>query len=571
MSSQGTVLAGPRPASASSSVGRAGAHHSYMLLMLMILLGLTMRIYWMVSQTPVINNDGAEYVRMAESLAAGRGLVGNFPGPETMYAPLLSVLTAGLDALTRNAELAAHLICLVFGAALIVPVFFIALRMYGIRVAYLSAALVAFHPLLIALSGSIYNEDVYITLFVAAVYFGMRSLESRRNRDYVLLGLCLSLAYLSRPEAFAYLWFFVLALWISVLVARTPVRRAALGSALIIVTFLLVASPYLRFLHVQIGGVRWEGKWNLNYSIAYRFRSGMNFTEAAYGLGPDASSAGPQMEPFRFAAYTPYPHSLADKLQTLWAMAKLNWRDETHFVRDRALGGPLVLALALLGLFRKSWSRRRLFHEAIIICMVISIVFLGVTNCEVQIRHDLPLAALGSLWTAKGIDELGKWTRSLMCSLKAGFLPAAKTMGLVVEAGLVLAIFAVALESTPSNILFDTQQSRYAYVKQACLWLKDYSPGPKRIACVGAIPTYYAKGTLIALPYAGSEQALAYLDSRNVDFIVLDSNYVSKFPELSDWMKYGIPDNRVQLIHEAGIDAYNRVAVYRWVRPSFTH
>ena len=148
---------------------------------------------------------------MAENLAHGRGLVGNFPGPETMYAPLLSVLTAGLSVLTRNSELAAHLICLVFGVALIIPVFFIALRMYDIRVAYLSAALVAFHPLLIALSGSIFNENVYITLLLASVYFGMRSLESRRNRDYVLLGLCLSLAYLSRPEAFAYLWFFVLA------------------------------------------------------------------------------------------------------------------------------------------------------------------------------------------------------------------------------------------------------------------------------------------------------------------------------------------------------------------------
>ncbi len=556
---------------ASPFMGRACAHPNYKALTLIILIGLSARLYWMVTKAPIISNEGAEYVRMAENLLHGKGLVGVFEGPETMYAPLLSVLTAGLTVLTRNAELAAHLICLVFGAALIIPVFFIALHMYGVRVAYLSAVLVGFHPFLIALSGSIYNEDVYITLLVAGVYFGMRALESRRIRDYVLLSLCLSFAYLSRPEAIAYLWFFILAVWISVIVARTHVRRAALGSALIIGTFLLVASPYIRFLYVHTGGLRWEGKWNLNYSIAYRFRSGMSFTEAAYGLAPDATSAGPQMEPFRFAAYSPYPHSLADKLQTLWAMAKLNWQDETHFVRDRALGGPLVLALALLGLFRKSWSRRRLFHEAIIICMVISIVFLGVTNCEVQIRHVFVLAAFWSLWAAKGIDEVGKWTRSLMCSLKAGFLPGAKTMGLVVEAGLVVAVLALALDATGRDSGVNTEQSRFAYVKQACLWLKDYSPGPKRIACVGAIPTYYAQGTLIALPYAGSDQALRYLDSKNVDFIVLDSHYVSNFPELSEWMKHGIPDNRVQLIHEAGIDAYNRVAVYRWVRPSFTH
>ena len=443
--------------------------------------------------------------------------------------------------------------------------------MYGIRVAYLSAALVAFHPLLIALSGSIYNEDVYITLLLASIFFGMRSLESRRNKDYVLLGLCLSLAYLSCPEAFAYVWFFVLAAWISVLVARTPIRRAAVGSALIVGTFLLVASPYLRFLYVHTGGVRWEGKWNLNYSIDYRMRWGMNLTEAAYGLGPDATVAGPQMDPFRFAAYTPYPHSFAEKVKTLWAIAKLNGPVETRVVHDWALGGLLMLALALLGLFRKSWSRRRLFHEAIMICVVISIVFLAMTNCEVSLRHVLSLAALGSVWAAKGIEEFSKWSISFVCALKVGFLPPAKTVGRIIEVGLVLAIFAVALEGTRGNFLFSIEQSRYAYVKQACLWLKEFSPGPKRIACVGVIPTYYAEGTLISLPYADTAQALQYVDSMNVDFIVLDSHWVGHFPELSDWMKHGIPDNRAQLIHAAGIDADNRIAIYRWEKPSVVH
>ena len=67
-------------------------------------------------------------------------------------------------------------------------------------------------------------------------------------------------------------------------------------------------------------------------------RSGMNFTEAAYGLGPDATVAGPQMDPFRFAAYTPYPHSFAEKVKTLWAIAKLNGHVETRVVRDGPSG-----------------------------------------------------------------------------------------------------------------------------------------------------------------------------------------------------------------------------------------
>jgi hypothetical protein len=526
-------------------------------------MGLAFRIYWMVAKTPVISNEGSEYVRMAENLANGKGLVGNFEGPATMYAPLFSVLTAGVSLLTKNAELAAHLISIVFGTALIIPVFFIALRMYGVRVAYLSAALVAFHPLLIALSGSIYNENVYIPLLLAGVYFGMRALESHKNRDYVLLSLSLSLAYLSRPEAFAYPLFFALAVWISVIVARVCVRQAASGSALILGTFLLVASPYIRFLYVHTGHVRLEGKWGINYTIANGIRSGMTWTDAAFGLNSDLSAAGPLLDPFRFAAYTPYPQSLADKVRTLRAMAKLNRQDVFRFLRDRAIGGPLVLALALLGLFRKSWGPRRLFHESIITCMVISILFLMLTASSAEFRYVLPLLAFGILWTAKGIDELGKWTRSLTCS-QARFLPAAKTMDLILEVSLALLIFVVALGGTRSNGLFDTEQPTYAYVKQACLWLKDIAPSRARIACVATIPSYYTKATVVQLPYAESSQTLRYLDSRNVDFVVLDSHYVGSFPVLSDWIKYGIPDRRAQLIYQAGIDVNNRIAIYRW-------
>ena len=88
---------------------------------------------------------------------------------------------------------------------------------------------------------------------------------------------------------------------------------------------------------------------------------------------------------------------------------------------------------------------------------------------------------------------------------------------------------------------------------------------------MGIIPTYYAEGTLISLPYADICAGSAYLDSMNVDFIVLDSHWVGHFPELSDWMKHGIPDNRAQLIHAAGIDADNRIAIYRWEKPSVVH
>ena len=57
---------------------------------------------------------------------------------------------------------------------------------------------------------------------------------------------------------------------------------------------------------------------------------------------------------------------------------------------------------------------------------------------------------------------------------------------------------------------------------------------------------------------------LRYLDLHNVDFIVLDAQYVSNFPEAPGWIKNHIPDQRAQLIYELGTDPKRKIAIDRW-------
>lgn len=543
---------------------RSGHNWGYKPLVLIMVLALVPRIFWMMTETPVISVDGSEYVRMAENLAHGKGLVGNFEGPETMYTPLFSLLTAGVSLLTRDAELAAHLVSLVFGTALIIPVFLIARRMYGRHVAYLSAILVAFHPLLIALSASIYNENLYLPLLFTGVYFGMRALEFGKVRDYIWLSICLSLAYLTRPEAFVYPAFFAFAILVNVLLRRTSLRAGIARAGIVLGIFVVIASPYVAFLYSHTGHFRLEGKWNINYTIANRALAGMNREEAPYGLASDASVAGPLLDPFRFAAYTPYPHALADKIKTLWGMAQINRKTLTGALLDHALGSPLVLALVPIALFRKAWTRRRLFHESIIICIALSVLFFWITSSSAEFRYVFPLVPLGVLWVAKGAEEFGQWSRGLVFSLKLGNMPSARRTAMLVECALLLLSSAIALQSTQSNWLFSIEQRENLDIKEASLWLRNFAPGPKKIACFATVPSYYAQGTLIGLPYAESLQALRYLDHNNVDYVVLDAQYASNFPEVPGWMKNHIPDQRAQLIYELGTDPGRKIQIYRW-------
>ena len=536
----------------------------YGLLGLIVFLALLPRIYWMVKETPVISLEGSEYVRMAENLAHRHQLTGNFEGPETMYTPLYSVLTAGVSLINRNAETAAHLVGLVFGTLLIIPIFLIARRMYGLHVAFLSAVLAASHPLLIALCGSIYNENLYLPLLYGGIFFALRALELDTTRDYVLLSLCLSFAYLTRPEAFAYPPFFAVLVWGNILLRRISVGRAVQRSVLILGIFLLVASPYVIYLYSHTGHLRLEGKWNINYTMAQRTLAGMSRGEAAYGLASDATVSGPLLDPFHFAAFTPYRHSTIDKLRTLSGMAILNRKIVSQALLDRSLGSPLVLALVPIGLFRKSWSRRRLFQEFTVICIALSVLFLWVTSSSAEFRYIFPLVPLGIMWVSKGAEELGRWARSLVWSLgRVGQSISQKTAP-AVEAALLALCVAIAFHSTGTDWLFRSEQRENLDIKEASIWLRNFSPGPKRIACIGSVPTYYAHGTLIGLPYASSADALRYLERKKVDFIVLDAQYGNDFPEVPDWNKNHIPDPRAHLIYEAGDDPTRKIEIYHW-------
>src|SRR6185503_7446333 len=162
---------------------------------------------WLVthSQTANIGGEGSEYARLADNLRTGNGYVGIFNlGPQLMFPPLYPVLIASFSLITGEAELAGRLVSLIMGTCLVVPVFFMALQIYGRRTAFIAASLVAAHPVLVKLSAEVYSEALYLTLLMSGVYWSLRSLEFENLRNNVLAGAFFALAYLTRPEAIAY-------------------------------------------------------------------------------------------------------------------------------------------------------------------------------------------------------------------------------------------------------------------------------------------------------------------------------------------------------------------------------
>jgi hypothetical protein len=289
----------------------------------------------------------------------------------------------------------------------------------------------------------------------------------------------------------------------------------------------------------------------------------LGYTEAAYGLNSDSSVAGPLLDPSRFAAYTPYSKTLSAKVTTLYAIAKRDHEQVFALLRDSSVGGLAALGLCMLGLFCHPWNRDRLFYESVVGCIVISVVVLVLTASSVEFRYIVPYAGLTIFWMAKGIDELARWVGKTTARLRVKLLQPATASHMALVA-ILLMVFAISLHGVKTNWLFVCEDVDFAEIKQAGLWLRSVDPGPKRIACMATVPTYYARGTLVGLPDADSASALKYLASQKVDFVFLDGRYSMALPEAADWLRHGIPDRRAHLVYENGREMADKVAIYRW-------
>src|SRR5260370_29223715 len=75
---------------------------------------------------------------------------------------------------------------------------------------------------------------------------------------------------------------------------------------------------------------------------------------------------------------------------------------------------------------------------------------------------------------------------------------------------------------------------------------------------------YYADATIIIFPYADSATALRYLESKNVDYIVLDSLNIRNMPTMDAWFTREVTHPRAHLVFESGLGPEDHIKIYRW-------
>ncbi len=396
-----------------------------------MLLALAVRIYW-ISQPRIVWGDEPFYLWLGQSLLAGEGY--RFFGISGVhFSPLFPLLAAAVASMAGTFAapdsstammIGSGFLYVVCGTLLVLPIYGLTTRLTGRAAGLAAAAIAAVYPALTAgipLWGTL-TEPLYLLLIGLSWWMWLVALETYRTGAYVLGGLAVGLAYLTRSEALLYLaaglgMLGLLQVIFPLGAERNKWRRAVVGIGLALVAFVVVISPYLIALH----GL--TGKWQLIEEAGSTYVSARGlaygdvaaFDQATWGLDPVSGevylfSPGSESQGL-LEAIAGDPGAFAQQL-------RVNLRDLLASVfSDRLIPWPLT-GLIALGLFVRPWNVSRWRGELLLMASLVGP--LSFLPFFIQDRYVAGVLLPALVWMGGGVAWLGSWLADSCAALMPG-------------------------------------------------------------------------------------------------------------------------------------------------------
>ncbi|MGC8825437.1 MAG: ArnT family glycosyltransferase [Anaerolineae bacterium] len=475
----------------------------------------------LASPARVVWGDEPFYLWDGYNLASGRGYTFFNGRPDVYLTPLYPLVIASLYLILHNLELASRLCYILFGAALVLPIYGLAEEMYGRRTALIAAVLLAVYPALTAaeLYWGTMTEPLYFLTLYAGLYATLRALRYGGWKAHTAAGALFALAYLTRGEGIALIAAVGGALILIRLCERRLFSRQVWPRLLAMFgVFLALAFPYWLYLRLQTGRWMISGQAGMTYitciSLAYGDVAG--FDQATWGLDPASGEVyffSPAM-----ASFSMLDHIRSDPL----AFARLVYHNARDFLGTLFTWRmfPIWLVPFLtLGLFGAPWDKQRAKGELVLLASItpaLSFIFFFVQ--ERYIGSVLPLLII---WTAHGIDRWAGWAGETLAGWW-GKGPAPGTWRTWLAGALAVLLAALSLWMMPRAAATTSLGSFRPAHRAAGLWLAEHiQPGDTVMSRYPAI-AFHAGAAWVPTPNASIPDVLAYAYAHGADYFVLD-------------------------------------------------
>ncbi len=243
-----------------------------------------------------LTGDAAIYGKIAWGIKSGHGL----HWWSVVWSPFYPFMIFLFSFVVRTLETATFAVSLFLGSLVAVPFFFLAKKLFNYQSAYLGSLLVAFFPACVVISAVPLSEATY-TFFLLITLLSAWLLISKRSYLHAFLfGILSGICYLTRPE-FLVAFAFLLLVFV-IIEMKKQIRKRSQSFVLLLISligFLILAFPYINFMHSQSGHWILSGKTAHNIlkqktyskSLDY-FQQRKAFAEMLDGLTQDGEVKG---------------------------------------------------------------------------------------------------------------------------------------------------------------------------------------------------------------------------------------------------------------------------------------
>ena len=502
----------------------------------------------------VVGTDELIYLTLGKNLWHGLGFR-LLDHPMTMVPPLLPIVSGFFSLFTKNLEWGTNFTYVVFGGATVIPYYYLARRLCGVRVARWASFFLAFFPgLLLSFYWGSMTEHLYTFLLVTALLFVHKALKEHRGVDFSLAGALLALVYLTRSEgvlAFLVLFSFAVLYFAR---ERSLFRRETVRNlSLMALSAILLSAPYPLFLKETSGQLSISGKTKLVLLVG-----AMDLQERE-NLGGRLNVDGTE--------FFDYEGLVKDKTvlgmilenpKVLFGGSFLQVRNFFVILFSWKVFPVFLLGFVLLGLFRDPWDRARLESEVFLLTACLP--FLVFLVFKIWPRYLLPMTPILLLWATRGVTALEDWIRQSAARIRRRKTPVGRWASIL--PGIVFALpLLTILVAKPikARMLF---QYPVEY-RAAGEWIDENLPKDAVILTRKPEVAYYAHRQMHPLPNEELPFVLRYARLKGMDYLVVDDFYIASRPQLAFLLEEDTFPEELVFLHEVKGPMGRKVRIFR--------
>jgi len=538
--------------------GQTSRNREWLWVGLLVGLAFLVRLGLVLFVDRVVWGDEPFYLWLGRNWFEGRGY--SFTGySDVHHTPGYPFLSAVFYLITGNLEMASDACYVLFGTALMVPLYLLARRIYSRQAGYIALLVAAVYP---ALTGTILfwgtmTEPPYYFFAYGAMFALLAGMERRRAWAIFLAGLAAGAAYIVRPEGIAYfaiLLFYLVVIrlgeWVAGRRAANPplqARRVALELLCLAVGFALIFMPYMIYVRLETGAWMISEKAGVTFVTSWRLAYGdtVAFDKATWGL----DSTG--LEVFFFSRESYHVSMTEAILQAPMEFVRLVYQNILALLAQAfspRMFPYFFLPLVGLGLFGETWSRARAKREFLLLLSLLPVMAFLVFF--IQERYIAALLPTLILWLAAGLVKLGEWVAATArLVFGASEAPRWRRWGTWLPTLLIVAMLVVALP----RIMDNTARGSFRFAhKTVGLWMKDALSTTRDTVIMARYPAiaFYADARWEPTPNATWPEVLRYARHVGADYFVLDSREVEKLrPQLAFLMDKTQVPPELELVH----------------------